>query len=220
MYLAGFLGMQFSVTRPLFLQLTSFNLWVSTLLLLFFHELPINRYYEKAKGNKANNQVGWDNLTISYFIAVALLGFIIEVIGVKTGKIFGVYQYGNTLGFKVFTVPISIGLNWLMLTYLFSYFTQKILQKVAVNPVIIAAVSAFFMVIFDFFIEKVAIKFDFWAWQDNVIPLQNYLGWYVTSFFFCYLFLVKKIIYKNNIAGLLLTLQILFFVFHNLAFNV
>ena len=40
------------------------------------------------------------------FFSIAFLGFIIEVIGVKTGLIFGKYSYGNGLGFKLLDVPI------------------------------------------------------------------------------------------------------------------
>ena len=43
---------------------------------------------------------------------LALIGFIFEIIGVKTGLIFGHYKYCNGLGTKVFDVPLIISLNW------------------------------------------------------------------------------------------------------------
>jgi putative membrane protein len=36
----------------------------------------------------------------------------LEVVGVKTGLIFGEYKYGSTLGIKLFEVPLIIGFNW------------------------------------------------------------------------------------------------------------
>jgi putative membrane protein len=46
------------------------------------------------------------------FIVIALLAFFIEVYGVQTGNLFGTYTYGNNLGWKLFGVPIIIGVNW------------------------------------------------------------------------------------------------------------
>ena len=35
----------------------------------------------------------------------------------------------------------------------------------------------------DFVIEPIAIKYDFWSWEGNEIPLFNYLTWFVFSVF-------------------------------------
>jgi putative membrane protein len=43
-------------------------------------------------------------------------GYLLEMFGVKTGRIFGEYIYGNNLGYKWNDVPLIIGLNWLMLS--------------------------------------------------------------------------------------------------------
>ena len=45
------------------------------------------------------------------FIAFCI-GFSAEVIGVKTGVLFGDYSYGSNLGYKFAGVPIVIGLLW------------------------------------------------------------------------------------------------------------
>jgi len=50
-------------------------------------------------------------------IAVSIIGFLIEVIGVKTGYIFGRYYYGQSLGYHLLSVPLLIGLNWGVLLY-------------------------------------------------------------------------------------------------------
>ena len=110
------------------------------------------------------------------FLAVALIGFIVEVLGVKTEMIFGSYYYGHSFGLKYFSVPLLIGLNWAMLLYSTSQFvTFK-------NKWINAFFGSVLMVLLDFFIEQSAARFDFWYWKDAQIPLQNYLAWFIISF--------------------------------------
>ena len=57
------------------------------------------------------------------------LGFIIEVLGVQTGVLFGAYSYGDPLGFKVFDVPLLIGVNWLILSFSSLGIAGKILNS-------------------------------------------------------------------------------------------
>jgi uncharacterized membrane protein len=109
-------------------------------------------------------------------IAVAFAGFLIEVIGVKTGLVFGTYYYGNSLGYRLFSVPLLIGLNWAVLLYCSS---QVLVIK---NAVANALFGALLMVCLDFLIEHSAAKLDFWYWKNGVIPLQNYIAWFVVSF--------------------------------------
>lgn len=109
---------------------------------------------------------------------VAILGYIVELIGVKTELIFGSYVYGNSFGYKLFSVPLLIGVNWAILLY-----STSQLSKFK-NPIINALFGAFLMVLLDFFIEQNASKFDFWYWKFNIIPLQNYIAWFIVSFIF------------------------------------
>jgi uncharacterized membrane protein len=197
MYLAGFIGLFLEITRPIFLQLTSFNLWVSLVLLLFFHE-------------------NWNKNHIYYFVFIFLFGFFIEVLGVKTGFIFGEYNYGNTLGNKIFQVPISIGANWLLLTYVFTHFSKTELASFTKNRLAIAFIASLLMTLLDYLIEPIAIKFDFWHWKNGFIPIQNYVAWFFVSFSINYFILSNNLVGKNNIAKLMLILQLVFFLVHNL----
>ncbi len=109
-------------------------------------------------------------------VGVALAGFFIEVVGVKTGLIFGTYHYGNSLGYRLFSVPLLIGLNWTVLLYCSS---QVLVIK---NAVANALWGALLMVCLDFLIEHSASKLDFWYWKNSVIPVQNYMAWFIVSF--------------------------------------
>ena len=67
------------------------------------------------------------------------------------------------------------------------------------------------MVSLDVLIEPVAIKLDFWRWQENVVPFQNYIGWYGVGFLILALYFYFLPKYENRLAELLLLLQFVFF---------
>ena len=138
-------------------------------------------------------------------LGIALIGFAIEVIGVKTEVIFGSYYYGNSLGIKVLSVPLLIGINWAILIYATNQFLQ------IKNQMLNALFSAFLMVFLDFFIEQNAAKFDFWYWENSVIPIQNYVAWFIISFLLNLVF--QKNISKpsNQTAKAFYVIQIIFF---------
>jgi putative membrane protein len=37
------------------------------------------------------------------------------------------------------------------------------------------------MTALDYFVEPVAMALGFWHWENDVIPLQNYMMWFITS---------------------------------------
>ena len=48
----------------------------------------------------------------------------------------------------------------------------------ALAAVLLAAALA---TAFDFVLEPVAVRLDYWRWRDGVIPLQNYAAWFLTA---------------------------------------
>jgi bisanhydrobacterioruberin hydratase len=195
MHLAGFLGAQFAVTEPLFRVLTPFHLLTCVVLLLMFHE-------------------SWNAAAIFYCVFAFAAGFIIETIGVHTGMIFGSYRYGSTLGLKLFDVPLIIGANWLILTYCVGVLVNKINAPLLAK----AACAAAIVTIIDVLIEPVAIRNDFWSWQGNVVPLQNYVAWYLIAWILLAIFYALPFAKKNKLVPILLVSQVAFFAFHNLTY--
>lgn len=177
-----------------FVLLTPFNLLMS-LGILFWNE-----------SNKNIN-----------LLVVSVLSFMVglgmEIIGTNTGLIFGEYAYGRTLGFQVGHVPLIIGANWLMLVYA----TAAVVNSFAEQQhfIIKAALSAGLMVFLDFFIEPVAMQYDFWSWANDYIPIQNYVAWFVIAFV---LLLVthRILLIKSKTAIALFIAQLLFFVSLNI----
>lgn len=190
-YFVGIIGIALYPEK--FISLTPYNLAITCVLLLIYYP-----YKEKD--------------FIRYVIFLFAAGFAVEMIGVQTGKIFGSYYYGYALGFKLKHVPIIIGLNWVMLTLS----TQSIAQKFSNNLFVTSALGAALMVLLDVFIEQVAPKYHFWHWQNDVIPLQNYLAWFIISFLFHGLGSVMKFNKENKMAVFIYGIQLFFFFILNL----
>ncbi|AFM03165.1 putative membrane protein [Bernardetia litoralis DSM 6794] len=201
MYFAGLLGLWFEPTRELFEMATPFNLITSIIFLLL-----AQRKYSPSF---------WVFVSTTFFV-----GFFIEVIGVKTEAIFGTYNYGKTLGFKVFEVPLLIGINWIMITFIVNYFISTYFNfsvfSSKITLFIKSVFSAVLMVMLDYLIEPVAIIHDFWSWKSDVIPLQNYIGWFLVALPLCMLFQYSKFEKINKFAYFLLLAQLLFFGGYNL----
>lgn len=188
LHLIGFIGIHSSY-KALFLSLTPLNLCLSAALLFYFQE-------EK-------NKSFWLFLVFSF-----IAGFFIEVAGVKTGAIFGVYHYDQTLGFKLLNVPIVIGINWAMLVYS----AGCILNRFQLDFFVKCTLAALLLVGLDLVMEPVAMQNGFWSWENNSIPFQNYLAWFIVSFLLVALFFSAKFNKHNPLAKTLLIIQFIFFV--------
>ncbi len=159
------------------------------------------------------NNTSWNKHFIRFSIFIFLFSFLIEMIGTNTGLIFGKYSYGDTLGIKLWDTPLMIGVNWFLLVIgvgsALSYLRIK-------NKLFSASIGASILTLLDFFIEPVAIKFDYWLWYSGDIPFQNYLAWWVLSFTFILIFNRLHFNKQNIIASFLLLIQFLFFILLNL----
>jgi uncharacterized membrane protein len=159
-----------------------------------------------------------DKNVIQYFIITFVLGFLIEVLGVRTGIIFGSYQYGKTLGLRLWNVPLIMGVNWIITTYSVGVFFNTFFNKLNnISKVVLAAIM---LTSIDYCIEPVAMHLDFWQWKNNAIPLNNYLGWFLFSTVIMWFFFKNLSNEKNKISEIVLLMQILFFVILNFKFNV
>lgn len=141
------------------------------------------------------------------FFSIAFFGFIVEVIGVKTGLIFGKYSYGDGLGYKLLEVPLIISINWAMLIFA----GIRIVSSIFANKIVSLAVAAILVTFIDLLIEQVAPKLDFWQFEGGLPGLHNYLGWIGVAFFTSYFFYPTIIKGNRSVSLILLILQIIFF---------
>lgn len=119
------------------------------------------------------------NLKFFYaFLIPFFIGFITEFLGVNYGLIFGTYEYGENLGFKIGGVPLMICVNWAVLTITTADVSKLISKSIWVRSVI----GGLLMMLLDLAIEVSAPRFDFWEFENGDVPIQNYIGWFVISF--------------------------------------
>jgi putative membrane protein len=189
-FLVGIAGLVIPVTREWFIRAVPFTLLLSLVLLYLFH-----------------GKITWRVVMISLLVFTA--GLLLEMIGVATGLIFGEYQYGATLGIKIFHTPLIIGVNWLILVYC----SMAIAGRYVDSPYFRSIVAASMMVVYDFALEPAAIRLDMWHWTGGAVPLQNYLAWFVIALALNYLAGWLKLPNRDNkLAGPLFFIQLAFFV--------
>lgn len=144
-----------------------------------------------------------------FTLLLFISGFFIEWIGVHTSWLFGTYSYGNTLGIKLNNIPLTISINWFLLIYSTGVFMQLIRVKNIFTRVI---TGALILVLLDVLIEPVAMKFDYWHWAGNVIPIENYACWFLVSALMLYLFERFDFKKQSIVAPVFLLMQFLFFI--------
>ena len=143
--------------------------------------------------------------SIIFYLMPALLGWLIEVLGTNTGFPFGEYTYSDILGPGLFGTPIMIGLLWWVLIRsaydLMAYVTSSIVIK--------SILTGLSMVSLDFLIEPVAIELNFWHWKKQIVPIENYLAWFLCSSLFAGL--TDKGSVKNPLSYWIWIVMVLFF---------
>ncbi|GHC23414.1 hypothetical protein GCM10010082_14600 [Kushneria pakistanensis] len=158
-YLAGVIGIALPV-HDQFIRLTPLTLLSSLALVLAFHPGPRGRL--------------WGYVALCYIV-----GFAAEALGTSTGILFGDYAYGHVLGPTLWHTPLIIGVNWALLLYCLNVVVQRVLPGLS-RP-LKGVIGAGLMVALDMLIEPVAIHHEMWAWGDTLVPLSNYVGWFIVS---------------------------------------
>ena len=187
-YLAGVIAHHFPQYDALSIRLIPYFLLGTCFLLLFYHR-------------------PWSLDFILLILIIFSLGILVEIAGVHTGLVFGNYAYGNTLGIKILGTPLIIGVNWIILTYSLYFWIKRIR-----NNYLMAFTGAIILCITDFFIEHYAILKNMWQWKTGVIPVHNYIGWFVVSFI---MFLIYPRFIpsgRNALAPFVYVLLLVFFI--------
>ena len=191
-HLSGLLGLLY-IDKNLFASLTPLNLFISTTLLFV-------------------NQTNATRMKFFIVFVIFFVGMIAEILGVQYGLIFGNYQYGNNLGLKLLGVPILIGFNWVVLTVICGSISSKIFKKSKVLSIIFGITL---MLLIDITLEPIAPVLDYWEFSGSKAPLQNYIGWGITSLItqtlYQYFYKTKEFIFSIN----LFIAQFLFFLGFN-----
>ena len=141
------------------------------------------------------------NYHILSILSIFLIGMITESLGVNYGLIFGDYEYGNNLGFKLFGVPYLIGVNWIILTVISANIASFLTKNRSVVLTII--IGTLLMLAMDFVMEPIAPKLDMWRFKNLIVPPSNYVGWLFVGLFtqtlYNLYFRQKEIIVSTNL---------------------
>lgn len=191
MHVVGIVGLNFSTFGEDFANLTPINLLVTLAVISYFHR-QFNFHF------------------LLFFLSAFSIGMFVEIIGVQTGQIFGAYEYSTILGPQILGVPIMIGFNWFLLLYTIG----AMLQSFSFSKNILAVTGAFLMMLIDIVIEPFAIRFNLWEWtgvQHGSVPFQNYVAWFVISFFLFKLYYLFNFDKNNKVAGFTFIILFIFF---------
>ncbi len=156
-----------------------------------------------------------DRRLLAWSAGVYAVTFVLEAAGVKTGLIFGTYSYGETLGFKLFDVPLVIGFNWMIIILGLSELSRRISR----TPLLSALIAAAAAVIFDAVLEPVAMALDYWSWEGGAVPIHNYAAWFIISFFAALSYGGLKIKTSSAVSSAYIVIQFVFFTAILIAFG-
>ncbi len=187
-HLVGSIGLAIPDTKSYFLSLSPYNLLLSFIIVIVSSQVKSLRFYV-------------------FILFVFLTGYFVEWIGVHTHYLFGNYKYGSNLGFKILDIPLIIGVNWVVLILVSHSISLKIVKHNIFTPII----ASLLMVGLDFLIEPVAIKSDYWSWENNQIPLYNYVCWFLISFLIHIVYQKNKLTEQNSVYNCLYIVLVVFF---------
>ncbi len=187
-YVAGIIGLIVPQTRPLVQKLIGVTLFLTFFILFCYHKK-------------------WTKEFIFSAILVALIGFLIDVLGVKTGYIFGYYQYGPTLGYSFWDTPLLMMVYWLTIIYI----TRQIAEMIAGDAFVTSILAGLLIVLLDYFAEPFAIRYSLWKWNMGEASLHNYIGVFICGIIIQYIFRMAIKYPPNKLALPVYLIQLGFF---------
>ena len=190
-HLCGMVGISYG-NKDFFLAFTPINLFISFVLLFV-------------------NQKQLESKELKSAFLIFFIGMVSEILGVNYGLIFGDYVYLDNLGVKILGVPVLIGVNWIILTFI----TGSLSSFIFKNKYVSILMGAILMIGLDFLIEPVAPLLGFWIFDLQIVPLQNYIGWFVIGMITQALFQFKIAEKELTFSTHLLIINAIFFAFLN-----
>jgi putative membrane protein len=180
------------------MSLTPLVLLVSSFVIGFYHPTPHLRF-------------------AVYAGIVFMAGFGLSAIGTNTGTIFGLFFFGQNLGFMIANTPLLMGIIWLLFSYTTAVTASRFLVRIpllnkSIFKIILASIM---MLTLDVLLEQVASRIDFWYWKNQQVPFQNYSSWFVIAFVFNFLFQRLKLDSSNKLTDWFLLLLGIFLVILN-----
>jgi len=132
---------------------------------------------------------GWRRTGLLFTLVIAVTLFM-ESLGVATGGVFGRYHYTDVLGpLFLGLVPYVVPIVWLNMIYPAYLIADQIVPAewdARRRLLSVSAVTGLAMTAWDLIMDPVMVTRGHWVWEDGGawfgIPLQNFWGWWLTSF--------------------------------------
>lgn len=144
---------------------------------------------------------------IKWAIVAYLCGFWAEWVGVHTGWLFGSYSYSDVLGTKWLEIPLIIGVNWIVVIAGAIAIANRVTKNKWRMPICAATIAT----AYDWLLEPVAIRLEYWQWAGDEVPMYNYISWWLVSLFPTIIW-QKMELQPNQFSLNLLIVQALFFI--------
>jgi putative membrane protein len=118
------------------------------------------------------------------YLGIALpFGFLIELLGLKTGWPFGTYEYDPSLGPQLFDVPLVVPFAWAMIAHPILCAARRL----AGNWVFLY--GGFGLMAYDLFLDPQMVTAGRWTWEVTgshvpftpEVPLSNAFGWLLSG---------------------------------------
>lgn len=131
-----------------------------------------------------SQRLGWGRTLLLLGLTFGVSLFF-ESLGVATGLIYGPYHYTDKLGPKFLDlVPYLIPVAWFMMSYPSYLIAQRLARRS--GWVTTAILGALVMTAWDLAMDPLMVGGGHWVWDMPGayfgVPLQNFLGWFVTIF--------------------------------------
>ena len=141
---------------------------------------------------------GWLNI-ITFVIISFFIGTFMEIIGTKTGLIFGgKYEFNLKLspGPSILGVPLIIPLSWSGLIYMTLNYCELALGDsfyfLSNQNITLLLLPSIIMVLLDLVLDPIAVDEKRWSWNKSGayygVPLLNFVGWLFTTFLILFIF--------------------------------
>jgi putative membrane protein len=132
--------------------------------------------------------LGWTR-ALGLLACVFIVSLTFESIGVATGLVYGPYHYSLKLGpLFLGLVPLLIPVAWFMMMYPSYVIADRLVPTWGSGRYIlaVAALGGLVMTSWDLVMDPVMVRGGHWIWDvDGAyfgIPLQNFWGWWLTTF--------------------------------------
>jgi putative membrane protein len=136
--------------------------------------------------------------TLVFGAIVFVVSNAFENLSIATGFPFGNYYYGESLGPRLFDVPLLIGPAYVGMGYLSWTLARLLVGRTkgaltGTSLIAVPIVASFLMVAWDLTFDPVAsTMIGSWVWEQGGsyfgVPFGNFLGWFLTVFIFLTLF--------------------------------